>query len=403
MEGGRRKRQCVHRRAPELVLHRDMRIALYTPGDRPNPAPAWGGPELVHLLARALDVAGHQAVAPSDFRSDVGDEEGRRQATLERRAAKHATRLVGTYRDLPTVAWPDAWLTCHLQHAAPDLIGPVVADTLAIPYLLVGASYARAEAGGAQARWLSYTARAIARAQAVLSLTDEDEESIKPLIARSARLYRLAPFLDPAPYRVAERGAARQALAAALPLDPARPWLLAVAPMRPGAALASWRLLGRSLGLIADPPWQLLAVGDGEVRALVEETLAPLGRGVAVFAGVRRDDALRTAYTACDLYAWPAYQEALSMAVLEASAAGLPVVAQDWPGAGAVVAHGESGLLTPRNDDVAFAGAVVELSTNAEKRRTMGAAAATRVRDHHGLEAAAVTLQRALDAALTEA
>ena len=380
-----------------------MRIALYTPTDRSDPAPAWGGPALVHLLARALDVAGHQAVAPSDFRSDVGHEEGRRPAALERRAAKHATRLVATYRDLPTVAWPEAWLTCHLQHAAPDLIGPVVAETLAIPYLLVGASYARAEAGGAQARWLSYTARAIARARAVLSLTPEDEESIKPLVARSTRLYRLAPFLDTAPYRVAERGAARQALAAALPLDPARPWLLAVAPMGPGAALASWRLLGRSLGLIADPPWQLLAVGDGEARALVEEALAPLGRGVAVFAGARRDDALRAVYTACDLYAWPAYQEALSMALLEASAAGLPVVAQDWPGAGAVVAHGESGLLTPRNDDVAFAGAVVELSTNAERRNALGTAAATRVRDHHGLEAAAVILQRALDAALTEA
>ena len=404
MEGARRKRQCVHRRAPELVLHRDMRIALYTPSDRPDPAPAWGGPELVHLLARALDVAGHQAVAPSDFRSDVGHEEGRRQATLERRAAKHATRLVGTYRDLPTVAWPDAWLTCHLQHAAPDLIGPVVADTLAIPYLLVGASYARAEAGGARARWLSYTARAIARARAVLSLTDEDEESIKPLVARSARLYRLAPFLDPAPYRVAERGAARQALAAALPLDPARPWLLAVAPMRPGAALASWRLLGRSLGLIADPPWQLLAVGDGEVRALVEEALAPLGPwpwlSSPASAGMTRSaPPTRPATSTHGLLtrkpsAWPCWRHP-------------PPASRWWPRTGPAPAP---------SSPMARAGYSRPATTmwpsparwSSSRRTPRGGGrwarpAATRVRDHHGLEAAAVTLQRALDAALTEA
>jgi len=376
-----------------------MRIALYTPSDQPDPTTGWGGQHLVHLLSRALDVAGHQAFGPSEFRSDVGHDEGRRQAAVERRAVKRATRLVATYRDLPSTARPEAWLTCSLRHMAPDLIGPVVAETLGIPYLLVGASHARAEAGGAKTSWHTYAARAIARARAVLSLTAEDEKSIRPLISSAAQLYRLAPFLDPAPYSAAERAVGRRALAEALPLDPARPWLLAVAPMRPGAALASWRLLGRSLGLIADPPWQLLAIGDGEARALVEEALAPIGPGRVVFAGAVEDERLPGVYAACDLYVWPAHREALSMAVLAAGAAGLPVVAQDWSGPTAIVADRETGLLTPRNDDVAFAGAVVELSTNAERRRAMGAAAAAWVRDRHGLETAAATLQRALDAA----
>ncbi|MDE0048536.1 MAG: glycosyltransferase family 4 protein [Rhodospirillales bacterium] len=380
-----------------------MRVALYTPTDGPDPAAAWDGPGLVHLLARALDVAGHQVLAPSEFRTDAGGEDARKRAALERRAVRHATRLVASYRDLPSVARPEAWLTCRLHHRAPDLIGSVVAETLGIPYLLAGAFYAREESGGAHAGWLSYTARAIARARAVLSLTAEDEESIRPLVASTARLYRLAPFLDPAPYRAADRDAARRALADALPLDPARPWLLAAAPMRPGAALASWRLLGRSLGLIADPAWQLLAVGDGEARALAEAALAPLGQGVTVLAGARSDDALRALYAACDVYVWPAYQEVLSLTVLEAQAAGLPAVARDWPGPAAVIASSETGLLTPQNDDVAFAGAVVELTANAERRRAMGAAAAARARDRHGLATAAATLDRALDAALADA
>ena len=380
-----------------------MRIALYTPADRPDPATGWGGPALLNLLARALEAAGHQVLAPSEFRSDAGREEDRDQAVPERRAVRHATRLVRTYRDLPSVARPEAWLTCHLSHAAPDLIGPVVADTLGIPYLLVGASYARAEAGSGKTGGDTYAARAIARARAVLSFTDHEEESIRPLVMGAARLYRLAPFLDPAPYRDADRDAARRALVAALPLDPARPWLLAVAPMRPGGALASWRLLGRSLNLIADPPWQLLAVGDGEARALVEEALAPIGPDRVVFPGAWADESLPSVYAACDLYVWPAYRETFSMTALEAQAASLPVVAQDWSGAAAILADRETGLLTPRNDDVAFAGAVVELSTDAEKRRAMGAAAAARVRDRHGLQTAAATLQRALDAATAQA
>ena len=135
----------------------------------------------------------------------------------------------------------------------------------------------------------------------------------------------------------------------------------------------------------------------------MREALAPLGSGLAVFAGARAEDALPALYAACDLFVWPAYQEALGLTMLEAQAAGLPVVAQDWPGAAAVIVSAETGLLTPRHDDVAFAGAVVELTANVKKRQSMGAAAAARVQEQHGIESAAATLQRALDAALADA
>ena len=378
----------------------EMRVALYAPSDRPGPATPSGGQRLLGPIARALEAAGHRALVPSEFRSDEMEGDRRRQGALERRGARSAVRLVRAYRDLPATARPEAWLTCGLHHRAPDLIGPAVAEALGIPYLLAGASHARAEAGGAHADWLALCARAIAHAGAVLSLTAEDEESLRPLVAHPARLHRLAPFLDPTPYGAAGRDAARRALAADLPLDTARPWLLAAGPMIAGPPLASWRVLGRALGLIADPPWQLLAVGAGAARALVEDALAPLGPGRAVFAGDRDEEALPAVYAACDVFVWPAYDETLSPAILEAQAAGLPVVAGDWPGAAAIVAHGETGTIAPRHDDVAFAGAVVALAAKEEERRAMGARAAARVRERHGLEGAAATLDRALDAAL---
>lgn len=376
-----------------------MRIAFYAPLKPPgHPAPS-GDRRVARLLWQALEAAGHTPVLASDFRSYEGEGNRERQRALEREGAAAAARVLEEYRALPTAERPGAWLTYHLYHKAPDWLGPAAAEALAIPYLLVEASYARKQAGGPFAGWLAETARAIARARAVLSFTAEDEEGIRPLVGRRTALYRLAPFLDPAPYRSLDRADARRTLAASLPLDPARPWLLTVAMMRPGDKLASYRLLGRALGLIAAPPWQLLVVGDGPARGAVEDALAPLGTGRAVFAGAHEGDALPRFYAACDLYAWPAWNEAFGMAMLEAQAAGLPVVAGDWRGVREVVADGETGVLTPRHDDVAFAGAVVELCARVDKRRAMGTAAAARVRARHGLNAAAGTLRRALDAA----
>ena len=173
--------------------------------------------------------------------------------------------------------------------------------------------------------------------------------------------------------------------------------------MRPGDKLASYRLLGRSLGLVAEPSWQLLVVGDGSAREPVEEALAPIGNGRVLFAGVREGGDLPGLFKACDLYVWPAYNEAYGMAMLEAQAAGLPVVAGDWRGVSEVVAAGETGILTPPHDDIAFAEAVVELVADAPRRRAMGRAAAARIVRRHGLEGAAATLRRALNDARARA
>ena len=70
-----------------------MRIALYTPSDHPGLSPLQSGPGLMRLLTQALTLAGHQVMAPSDFRSDAGHGDRRGQARLERKAARRAARL----------------------------------------------------------------------------------------------------------------------------------------------------------------------------------------------------------------------------------------------------------------------------------------------------------------------
>ena len=142
------------------------------------------------------------------------------------------------------------------------------------------------------------------------------------------------------------RGARRAAappgeLAARFGLDPQQPWLLAVAMMRADVKRESYLLLADGARPAARSAWQLLVVGDGPARAEVEAV-----RGPGQVGSLRRRAAggrAAAVYAAADLYVWPAVREAYGLAMLEAQAAGLPVVAGREGGVAEVVADGVSG------------------------------------------------------------
>lgn len=166
--------------------------------------------------------------------------------------------------------------------------------------------------------------------------------------------------------------------------------------MRPGDKLASYRLLGRALNLIADPPWQLLVVGDGPARTTVEAALRPIGDEYVFIAGEQAPENLPAFYAAADVLVWPAVNEAYGMIFLEAAAAGLPVVAGNWRGVSEIVEGGETGILIGPWDDVDFAEAVVELTRDSERRSIMAMAAAKRAQNKHGMKTAVAALNNAL-------
>jgi glycosyltransferase involved in cell wall biosynthesis len=86
------------------------------------------------------------------------------------------------------------------------------------------------------------------------------------------------------------------------------------------------------------------------------------------------------------------------MALLEAQAAGLPVVAGNVRGVPEVVWEGETALLVPENDPEAFA-AAVRYFLDDPKRGHAGDVAAGRVARERGLERAGDILDRAITAA----
>ena len=360
-----------------------MRVAFYAPLKAPShPVPS-GDRRVARLLQAALVEAGHEVVLASELRAYEGRGDAATQARIAGRGAAEAERLIAEWRK--PGARPDLWFSYHVYHKSPDHIGPAVSRALALPYVIAEPSVARRRAEGPFAAPHAAAARAIAAADLLLCMTDFDRAGVAD-IAAPCRVEHLAPFLDTAPFAEARR--------AATAAPRLRPRLLCVAMMRPGDKLQSYRRLGHALALVRGG-FELVVVGGGEARAEVEQALAPLASAVD-YRGMVREDELPGIYAAADIYVWPAAGEAYGMALLEAQASGLPVVAGAIRGVPEIVVDGETGLLVPEDDTAAFAGAVQRLLLDAELRRRLAKGAALHAEARHGLKAAATRLDRLL-------
>lgn len=368
-----------------------MRIAFHAPLKTPDSPVPSGDRRVARLLMAALAHGGHAVDLATRLRSRDGTGNITRQARL----AELGTRLAARYLRMVSQKRrprPDLWFTYHLYYKAPDLIGPLVAETLGIPYVVAEASVAHKRAGGPWDQGHRATLAALARADLAVGLNPNDRALVQPCLSPGAQYLDLPPFLEidgPPPSRPDRSGRPDR------PDRPNRPAeLLAVGMMRAGDKLASYRVLGAALERVPGD-WRLTVVGDGPARTEVEAALAPVG-GRVTWRGALDAPGLAAAYGAADLLVWPAVNEAYGMALLEAQAAGLPVVAGDTGGVSAIVRHGETGLLVPVGDAGAFADAVSTLVANPSRRRTLGAEAAAITRSRHGLPAAAATLDSAL-------
>jgi glycosyltransferase involved in cell wall biosynthesis len=376
-------------------------IAFYAPIKPPgHPTPS-GDRRMARALIAALEAAGRPVELASRLRSYDRTGHPVRQRRIEALGGRLADHLLRRYRNRPPDRRPQAWLTYHAYHKSPDWLGPSIADGLGIPYLLAEASFAPKRAAGPFARAHAATERAIRRADLVLALTARDTECLTALIAPPAELRRLPPFLDPASFRAARAARARHRteLRARFGLDPGAPWLLVVAMMRADVKRDSYLQLAAALGRLRAPAWQLLVVGDGPARPEIEAALSRFGR--VVYAGALPEAELPAYYAAADLYVWPAVREAYGLALLEAGAAGLPVVAGREGGVAEVVIDGVTGLLTPAGDPAGFAAAVDRLLAEPQRRLAMGEAGARFVAEERSLETASAILDAALTAAPT--
>jgi glycosyltransferase involved in cell wall biosynthesis len=135
------------------------------------------------------------------------------------------------------------------------------------------------------------------------------------------------------------------------------------------------------------PEAQFVVVGDGELRSRLE---AQAGENVRLTG--HRDDVpeLLASFT---LYAQPSRYEGLCVAVLEAQAAGVPVIATPVGGMRDTVVHEETGLVVPSGDPRSLAAAVERLLEDNRLATRLAEEAARRVRTRY-------TEQRMIDETL---
>ena len=377
-----------------------MQIAFYAPMKPPDHPIASGDRAMGRALMDALRLGRHTVEVASRFRSfDAGDPN--RQARLRQTGLRLAERLARRFKTESTPDngearfRPDLWFTYHLYHKAPDWLGPHVAARLGIPYVVAEASFAPKQAGG---RWdLGHrsVAFALSHADRVFQLNPADAECVSPLLQDPTVLTSLPPFLETSLYSNPEREPARLAAAAALGLDLEQPWLMSVAMMRRDQKLSSYRVLATALAELTDLPWQLIVVGTGPAEAEVRAALASFSARIK-WAGALEPERLRSLYRASDLFLWPAIKEAWGMAILEAQAAGLAVIAGRSGGVPAIVAEGGTGLLAQAGDGIAFASATRSLLLDPERRRAMGLAATRRTALEHDIGVASALLDHHL-------
>ncbi|HBX71114.1 MAG TPA: hypothetical protein DEH25_17485 [Chloroflexi bacterium] len=87
-----------------------------------------------------------------------------------------------------------------------------------------------------------------------------------------------------------------------------------------------------------------------------------------------------------DIFVLASDWEGISLAILEAMAAGLPVIATDVGGNPEVVVDGETGVLVPPRNPQALAGAILQLAANPIERQRMGLAGRQRVEKYFSIQ-----------------
>ena len=196
---------------------------------------------------------------------------------------------------------------------------------------------------------------------------------------------------DAYPVRTPERRAAARA---ALGLGPDALVIGSVADITAGKrpsdlAAAAKPLLGRGARLV---------IAGAELDPAEAARLRVAAEGLPVELLGRRQDVPRL-LAAFDIFALASEREEMPVAVLEAMAAGLPVVAAETGGLPEMVVEGETGFLVPPRDVAAFGERLRRLAEDAGLRARMGAAGRARAVAQFGRDAIVTRITQVLEEA----
>ena len=334
---------------------------------------------MARLLVEALKRCSHAIEIASNLRSFLPEPSSLLFSDLEARADAEIARLAA---DWETSGPADIWFCYHPYYKAPDLIGPNLCSHFGVTYVTAEASYASKRDTGPWGPQQAKVIAAVKMAAVNICFTERDRLGLEQA-APSGAFADLKPFIDTAGYgnRPKRFSGSR---------------LIAVAMMRQGDKLDSFRMLAAALELIADRPWQITIVGDGPARNEVKALFQHVNPAQIEWRGETAPENVREFLYDADLYVWPGCGEAYGLAYLEAAAAGLPAVAQKTAGVPEVVRDAVTGILVPEGDVAAFASAIRNLLDDFPRRTALAAAARKFVHEERSLSVASTALDQIL-------
>ena len=187
----------------------------------------------------------------------------------------------------------------------------------------------------------------------------------------------------PSKVAVIPNGLALDAFTAALPRA-ARRQVLVVANLRPEKG---YDVLVDAAAIVLQrfPDARFHCVGEGPERSAIERRMAAGGVAHAFTLLGRQDDIPRR-LAAADIFALPSRTESMPNSVLEAMAAGLPVVASAVGGVPEVIEDGRTGMLCPPSDPHALADRLCRLMVDADFSNRLGQSARQEVQAHYSFD-----------------
>jgi glycosyltransferase involved in cell wall biosynthesis len=117
---------------------------------------------------------------------------------------------------------------------------------------------------------------------------------------------------------------------------------------------------------------KLLIIGDGSYKPDLERLAKNVNKGNILFEGQKNRQEIAEILSTTDIFVNPSYSEGLPTSVLEAGAAGLPIVATDVGGTREIIEDGKSGFLVPAGDTQALKEKVCQLIKDKQLREDFG-------------------------------
>ena len=135
------------------------------------------------------------------------------------------------------------------------------------------------------------------------------------------------------------------------------------------------------------PDLTLTVVGDGQERGEIEASAQHLGISTIVnFVGYKSQTEVREYLQETDIFILPSFAEGVPVVLMEAMAAGVPVLTTRIAGVPELVEHGVSGWLVPPGDMQALAEGLAMLVNDVDRRKRLGEAGRAKIASEFNVE-----------------